>query len=381
MSSIIFISHSSKDKEYGDAIVELLLNVGVNNKQIVYTSNPNTGVLAGSNIYDYLRNKILKRAYIVYLLSNNYYNSVACLNEMGAAWMVESDYDLIATPEFNMGDEKFQGGVIDSRKLVVSMDNETNIKQFVLKVLKNSNIDVDNIKISTAIQDYLLKLHEIESCKKTNKEININLELRINGLGYKDTDFVKLGDDLREEGNKGISVIQQYLYAIYLNPKCESAYVKIIQEETIRGNYDRANNICDFAFKQFPNSASIYGSYGYLKYGQGEYQKAVDSCSKAISLNEDRWYYNTRGRAFLRLNKLYDALVDFWHSQKCDPSYDPAIKNLHNVCDLIGENKILEEALKQKEGDRELCKIYLQCILIFNGENKEALKELKKLEL
>ena len=42
------------------------------------------------------------------MLSKNYYNSPACLNEMGAAWVLKSDYQSILIPPFDFENIKVQ---------------------------------------------------------------------------------------------------------------------------------------------------------------------------------------------------------------------------------------------------------------------------------
>lgn len=383
MSSLIFISHSRKDKEYADAIVELLLNVGLNKNQIVYTSNPDTGVPVGNNIYDYLKNKISKDAFIVYLLSNNYYSSVACLNEMGAAWMLQNDYDLIVTPKFNLNDEKFQGGVVDSKKLVVSMDNEANIKQFVNRILNLFNINVDKIKISSAIQDYFSSLQKIIGDQKKEKSNYKNTDILsiINKKQQVDSDFVNLAGIIYEMNEGATCAIQQCLYAIYLNKYCEEAYLKIIFYETKRGNYMYAYQMCDIAIKLFPDSEKVYAYSAYLEYNRGSYKKSIEDCNRAIDMNNKySWAYNIRGCANKKLNYYLNAITDFWWAVYYLPVSKKTKENLILTCKEVGENKLFEEAmLKKEEKDIELCKIYLQCVLLINDKNKKATDELEKL--
>ena len=98
----IFISHSSKNEDYGNALVDLLINVGVSGEQVIFTSNDAYGIPTGQNIFNWLKNEINEKPYVIYLLSPEYYSSVACLNEMGAAWIVENEHTMIFTPNFNI---------------------------------------------------------------------------------------------------------------------------------------------------------------------------------------------------------------------------------------------------------------------------------------
>lgn len=133
----IFLSHSSKDKPDGDAVVALLLKAGLSTEQILYSSNDACGIPIGKNIYDYLRETIQDGAYMVYLLSGHYYDSIACMNEMGAAWMRQNDYLLLATPGFDHSNEKFQKGATNPQSLAVSMDNMAQMREFVVHVKKS----------------------------------------------------------------------------------------------------------------------------------------------------------------------------------------------------------------------------------------------------
>ena len=81
----IFLSHSSNDKKYGDALEKFIISLGIKNDQLIYTSHPLHKIPTNENIYSYLKSNIGKNIYVIFLFSDNYLNSVACLNEMGAA--------------------------------------------------------------------------------------------------------------------------------------------------------------------------------------------------------------------------------------------------------------------------------------------------------
>jgi hypothetical protein len=76
----IFISHSSKNANYGNALVQLLTGIGIKSEQIIFTSNSAFGIPIGQNIFNWLKDRINEKPYVIYLLSPEYYSSVACLN-------------------------------------------------------------------------------------------------------------------------------------------------------------------------------------------------------------------------------------------------------------------------------------------------------------
>ena len=103
----IFLSHNSKNKEYGDVLRELLIGVGLTNNKLIYTSNENNDVPFGKNIYDYLQEYLNGKTIVLFLLSSDYFSSVVCLNELGATWVKKHDYYNFYVPGFNLKDDKF----------------------------------------------------------------------------------------------------------------------------------------------------------------------------------------------------------------------------------------------------------------------------------
>ena len=55
------------------------------------------------------------------MLSDNYYKSPACLNEMGAAWVLKKEYRSILLPGF---DYKEIEGAINPRKIGIKLDDD-----------------------------------------------------------------------------------------------------------------------------------------------------------------------------------------------------------------------------------------------------------------
>ena len=91
---MIFISHSTKDKEYTKAFVDLLFDIGLKENNIVCSSYPGLGVPLRASVYEWLVEKFQKYdLHVFYFLSRNYYKSAASLNEMGAAWAMKQKWD------------------------------------------------------------------------------------------------------------------------------------------------------------------------------------------------------------------------------------------------------------------------------------------------
>ena len=82
----MFISHSSKDSNAVNEFIGFLLKIGMSEKNIVCTSVAGTHISIRQDIYQYLNNLLSnEKVYAIFFLSDNYYTSPVCLNEMGGS--------------------------------------------------------------------------------------------------------------------------------------------------------------------------------------------------------------------------------------------------------------------------------------------------------
>lgn len=144
---IIFLSHRSSDKKYGDALEKLIVGLGVKNHQLIYTSHPLHKIPLDKNIYDYLRENIGRDTFVIILWSDEYLDSPACLNEMGAAWVMQTDYTNIYTPKFSFGNPKYHQCAVDTRKMGAVLNGDQHCKanmiEFKNKIVKMFDLHVD----------------------------------------------------------------------------------------------------------------------------------------------------------------------------------------------------------------------------------------------
>ena len=118
----IFISHSSKDKDFVEAFVELLNNVGLNQKHIFCSSLPGYDIRMDKDIFECLREQFDKYNLHVFVIhSKNYYDSPVSLNEMGAAWVLKNRCTSILLPGFDFSEMR---GVVNSNTISLKLDRE-----------------------------------------------------------------------------------------------------------------------------------------------------------------------------------------------------------------------------------------------------------------
>lgn len=163
----LFISHSSKNSILGQAIVDLLLSVGVGSNQIIFTSNDAFGIPTGQNIFKWLKERMTEKPHVIYLLSPEYYSSVACLNEMGAAWIVENQHTIIFTPQFNSSSPEFQNGALDPREMDFKINNIDRITEFVESLKEHYNISTSTVFVNQKIRKFIEEVNVIKYEKVT----------------------------------------------------------------------------------------------------------------------------------------------------------------------------------------------------------------------
>lgn len=129
----IFLSHRSSDKKYADALEKFIVGLGVKNDQLIYTSHPLHKIPLGQKIYDYLRENINDQVFMIILWSNDYLESPACLSEMGAAWVTQTDYIGIYCPEFSFGNPKYHEVPIDTTKMGAVLNGDANCKASMIE--------------------------------------------------------------------------------------------------------------------------------------------------------------------------------------------------------------------------------------------------------
>ena len=117
----VFISHSSKDKDYVVKIVSLLDDMGINPSDVFCSSLPGYDIPIDTDIFEYLRDQFRQfNLHMIIVHSNNYYQSSVSLNEMGAAWVLRTKCTSFLLPRF--GFDKMTG-VVNGNSIAIKLDN------------------------------------------------------------------------------------------------------------------------------------------------------------------------------------------------------------------------------------------------------------------
>lgn len=116
----VFISHSSKDKEFVEALVTLLESIGFDNTILFCSSVEDYWIGLSQNIFESLRSLFREhKLFVIFVHSPRYYESAVSLNEMGAAWVLKNDYCSILTNDMSKEQMK---GVVDSSTIFIKVN-------------------------------------------------------------------------------------------------------------------------------------------------------------------------------------------------------------------------------------------------------------------
>lgn len=180
----LFISHAGKDKEYVTALVDLLISLGLTEKEVVCSSVPGFGIEYGADIYDWLRNQFIEYdLHVLFILSHNYYNSAACLNEMGAAWIIQNKSNFMLLPHFDYPEID---GAVNPRQMGMKFDgNEIELKhrlwEFVDGLVKEFDLHELTISRWERIRDpFLRRISEIQLSQEESVANDAEIEMMIN---------------------------------------------------------------------------------------------------------------------------------------------------------------------------------------------------------
>ena len=149
----VFISHAGEDKDVIEKLVDLLSRIGLNSNNLFCSSIPGFMIRQGSgDIFEHLRSEFNdNNLFVIFMLSRNYYNSAACLNEMGAAWILQKQYQTILLPGFNFDDIK---GAINPRNISFKL-NDRYYRNAAMREFKDNVIDFLQLQeVNSSAWDY-----------------------------------------------------------------------------------------------------------------------------------------------------------------------------------------------------------------------------------
>ena len=169
----IFLSHSSKDekivKEFNDKILQLVLKVNPDN--IFCTSIEESSITSGEDFRLTIKNKLLEASHIIQIITNNYKNSEVCLNEMGAAWVLDKKVKPFILEPISYNTV----GFIHNTNQQLKLTEEKDLIKFIDEMLPDLSISQEYSIINRHIKEFVDFVNE-------QKDSNANTTLPINDI-------------------------------------------------------------------------------------------------------------------------------------------------------------------------------------------------------
>ena len=157
--------------------------------------------------------------------------------------------------------------------------------------------------------------------------------------------------DLAEQSNvEGLKLYLQKNYAaaaakfteaIQLNPNFASPYTNRGAAYCEMGQYQQAIDDCTKAlsFNLDYVDVEAYSTRGAAYYGIGNYSQAIDDCTKSIQLNPEYMYsYYNRGISYYKTKNYSKAIEDLTKVIELSPNSSAAYYNRGLAYKSIGEN-------------------------------------------
>ena len=132
----IFISHKKEDKAYADALVNMLnFIVGADGDKIFCSSVQGYGIRQSRDIMDELKAQFENyEIFMIIIHSPRYYQSAVCLNEMGAAWVMGTQFSSFLTTDC---ETEHMRGVINKEKIFIDPNDDPDMLEAHLNDFKN----------------------------------------------------------------------------------------------------------------------------------------------------------------------------------------------------------------------------------------------------
>lgn len=160
---VIFISHSVKDKNIADKLLDLLLvtDIGITSKSVFCSSLEGTGIPEGQNFIDYIKQQIQKPELVIILLTPHYYDSIFCLCELGASWALSLNIFPLIVPPLKLDDLKavlttIQSGLLNDTNTLNNLKDRI-VKLTVAPDANTTRWEIKRNEFMTKINEILLK--------------------------------------------------------------------------------------------------------------------------------------------------------------------------------------------------------------------------------
>lgn len=131
---MVFISHKHDDIDFVHDLCDMLQDIGLDQTNLFCSSIPGLWIGLSKDIFESLRSLFHDyNLFVIFVQTPKYYKSPISLNEMGAAWVLQTEFCSILSKDMQYDDLK---GVFDKTKTAIKVDEP--VAKDRLNELKNN---------------------------------------------------------------------------------------------------------------------------------------------------------------------------------------------------------------------------------------------------
>jgi hypothetical protein len=185
----VFISHSSKDKDLIKLFIDkiLKLSLKIESEQIFCTSLEESTIKSGEDFRNAIKENLQKASLVILVISDNYRQSEVCLNEMGAAWVLNSKVVSFIVPPVNYSSV----GFIQEPNQLLKIDKKEDLIKFIDEEKVNDKVKI--VEITRHVEDFLRDTN-ISLTRKATFNKSKELPKSTNELGLLDGDIIEINN-------------------------------------------------------------------------------------------------------------------------------------------------------------------------------------------
>lgn len=298
----LFISHSHEDVPYVRSLANFLDGLHIPYKQIFCSSVPEFGIPLGYDIYDYLKEQFVEYdLHILFILSDHYYQSAACLNEMGAAWVLQKKSTAILLPGFKFS---MMEGAINPRRIGLKLDGDlltTKVQLGQLRDILCSEFDlppIPDVRWEQKRDEFINNIHNLQQIE----EINSFYHMGTNGtptLQDQETALLNLWQIYsRDHSPVAKERIEEMSKSLGLKNMCITAQgwankAKTMQDWDVNRQelFRKASTYFECVLMTDPKEPTALREYGGLYYDFHRWDDALNMWEKLTSVVESDYHY------------------------------------------------------------------------------------------
>ncbi len=137
---LVFISHLTADTEYARILTEILVKIGLPYNSIFCSSIPGQGIPLGQGFPEKIKTSIISAKVVFFIFSQDFYKSIYCTNEMGAAWVLSKEIIPVLIPPIKPNDMK--GFIDNSRYQAATINSESDLNEFYGQISRVFNLPI-----------------------------------------------------------------------------------------------------------------------------------------------------------------------------------------------------------------------------------------------